>query len=542
MSNEYGFFASKDGDRKYGAADLCAYFSDIFTDGVLGGNASELRVYPNNKMVLNVSAGTAYIKGRFYRPQTVKTITLSDSDDTNARYDLIVIRLDYTKRSVYLAKIDGIPSAEPAVPDIERNENYYDLCLAKIYVKPAATEITAADITDTRFNTALCGIVTGVVDTIDTSELFAQYQAAWDLLMQSFSGDEQAIIAAYDNLNRIRPLEIGGTNLLLNSAFIGTANWGGADTTTVSAASGVLKITPSNKGGTGIYTRINRIYGNTTADKYTLTFMAKADVDRSIVVALTGYNSNDATVYTSPFTTFNVTTEWQRYTVAFDNTHSDVIRFALSFMSSPANTTPFYIKYPMLARGTEVTDWSPSPDDTPVGVQHGTVTLTPSGSKQVPVNVQFAVPYKTAPSIAVSSSGYQTGSDLTGNTPIVYNKTTTGFTASSQYTSNVTVDWVAVGEYDTALPTVTITSQPQDMSAANGASATCSVAAEGTNLSYQWLFSADGGATWLTSSCKTAQYTVVAQTQYNGWLYRCRVTNGAGVSVLSDAATLTVTD
>ena len=337
-------------------------------------------------------------------------------------------------------------------------------------------------------------------------------------------------------------LDIGSTNLLLNSAFIGTANWGGADTTTVSAASGVLKITPSNKGGTGIYTRINRIYGNTTADKYTLTFMAKADVDRSIVVALTGYNSNDATVYTSPFTTFNVTTEWQRYTVAFDNIHSDVIRFALSFMSSPANTIPFYLRYPMLVRGTETADWSPSPYDMPVGMQRGTVTLTPSGDKQVPVNVQFAAPYKNAPSIVVSSSGAQSGDEVTSNTPIIYNKSATGFTASSQYASNVTIDWVAVGEYDTALPTVTITSQPQDMSAANGASATCSVAAEGTNLSYQWLFSADGGVTWLTSSCKTAQYTVVAQTQYNGWLYRCRVTNGAGVSVLSDAATLTVTE
>ena len=541
MSNEYGFFASKDGDRKYGAADLCAYFSDIFTDGVLGGNASELRVYPNNKMVLNVSAGTAYIKGRFYRPQTVKTITLSDSDDTNARYDLIVIRLDYTKRSVYLAKIDGIPSAEPAVPDIERNENYYDLCLAKIYVKPAATEITVADITDTRFDTALCGIVTGVVDTIDTSELFAQYQAAWDLLMQSFSGDEQAIINAYDNLNRIRPLEIGSTNLLLNSAFIGTANWGESDTTALSATSGVLKITPSNKAGTDIYTRINRIYGDTTG-KYTLSFKAKADAARTVIVALTGYNSNNAAVYTSPYHTLNITTEWQTYTVAFDNTNSDVIRFALSFMSSPANTTPFYLKYPKLERGTETTDWSLSPYDTPAGMQRGTVTLTPSGNKQVPVNVQFAVPYKTAPSIAASSSGYQTGADMTSNSPIIYNKTTTGFTVNSQYANAVTVDWVAVGEYDTTLPTVTITSQPQDMSAANGASATCSVTAEGTNLSYQWLFSADNGATWLTSSCKTAQYTVIAQTQYNGWLYCCRVTNGAGVSVLSDAATLTVTD
>lgn len=445
MSNEYGFFASKDGDRKYGAADLCAYFSDIFTDGVLGGSTSELRVYPNNKMVLNVNAGTAYIKGRFYRPQTVKTITLSDSDDTNARYDLIVIRLDYTKRSVYLAKIDGIPSAEPAVPDIERNENYYDLCLAKIYVKPAATEITVADITDTRFDTALCGIVTGVVDTIDTSELFAQYQAAWDLLMQSFSGDEQAIIAAYDNLNRIRPLEIGGTNLITNSLFNGRTGWGCADTTTLVMTDNVAKITPSSKSGTGVYATITKIYGNTAAD-YIFSFTAKADTARQIIVALTGFAADGATVYTSTYTTLTLTTEWQHFKATFKCDKNNVVKFSLSIMSSPSDTTPFYLKYPKLERGTEATDWTPSPYDLPACVQCGTVTLTPSGSKQVPVNVQFATPYRIAPMITVSSSGYQTGSDLTGNTPIVYNKTTTGFTISSQYAGTVTIDWVAVGE------------------------------------------------------------------------------------------------
>ena len=443
MSNEYGFFASKDDDRKYGAADLCAYFSDIFTDGVLGGNASELHVYPNNKMVLNVSAGTAYIKGRFYRPQTVKTITLSDSDDTNARYDLIVIRLDYTKRSVYLAKIDGIPSAEPAVPDIERNENYYDLCLAKIYVKPAATEITAADITDTRFDTALCGIVTGVVDTIDTSDLFAQYQAAWDLLMQSFSGDEQAIINAYDNLNRIRPLEIGGTNLLLNSAFIGTAHWAKTNqTTTLSADALVLKIVPDAKQYSGVSCNIT---DNVKSGKHIVSVYAKADTTTNFGINIQSFDASNV-MLNNVGNKVQLTNDWQRISFAFDIDPSAMRIWVMFSNSTSGSTTPFYIKQPKLEIGTEATDWSPSPYDTPAGVQRGTVTLTPSGNKQVPVNVQFAVPYKVAPSIAASSSGYKVGVDITSNPPIVYNKTTTGFTVNSQYANAVTVDWVAVGE------------------------------------------------------------------------------------------------
>ena len=334
-------------------------------------------------------------------------------------------------------------------------------------------------------------------------------------------------------------LKIGGTNLLLNSAFIGTAHWAKTNqTTTLSASASVLKVVPDAKKYSGVSCNITT---NVKSGKHIVSVYAKADTTTNFGINIQSFDRSNV-MLSSVGNKVQLTNDWQRISFAFDIDPSAARIWVMFSNSASEGTTPFYIKQPKLEIGTEVTDWSPSPYDTPVGVQRGTVTLTPSGNKQVPVNVQFAVPYKAAPSIAASSSGYQVGSDITSNSPIIYNKTTTGFTVNSQYAYNVTIDWIAVGEYDTALPTVTITSQPQDMSAANGASATCSVTAEGTNLSYQWLFSADGGATWLTLSCKTAQYTVVAQTQYNGNLYRCRVTNGAGVSVLSDAATLTVTD
>lgn len=130
-----------------------------------------------------------------------------------------MLRCNYVEREIYVDVITGTPSSTPVKPTLQRSAGVHDLGLALIYVGPNALGISQNNVTDVRFDNSYCGVVTGVVDTIDTSELFAQYQAAWDLLMQSFSGDEQAIIAAYDNLNRIRPLEIGGTNLLLNSAL-----------------------------------------------------------------------------------------------------------------------------------------------------------------------------------------------------------------------------------------------------------------------------------------------------------------------------------
>ncbi len=441
------FFDSTNHDRLYSSADFAAYFKQFIGNGVFYNPSSSLQVAADSGLTVKVNVGSCFINGYCGRMTAAETVTLSEGGAAD-RYDLITARLDFVARDIHIEVIEGDAAEGAAYPELVRNASFYDIALAAVRVAKNAISISQADITDTRFDTALCGIVTGVVDTIDTSELFAQYQAAWNLLMQSFSGDEQAIINAYDNLNRIRPLEIGGTNLITNSLFNGRTGWGCADTTTLVMTDNVAKITPSSKSGTGVYATITKIYGNTAAD-YIFSFTAKADTARQIIVALTGFSADGATVYTSAYTTLTLSAEWQHFKATFKCDKNNVVKFSLSIMSSPANTTPFYLKYPKLERGTEVTDWTPSPYDLPACVQCGTVTLTPSSNKQVPVNVQFATPYRIVPMITVSSSGYQTGSELTGNTPIVYNKTTTGFTISSQYASTVTIDWVAVSERGT---------------------------------------------------------------------------------------------
>ncbi|MGN0585869.1 MAG: hypothetical protein ACI4JF_01170, partial [Oscillospiraceae bacterium] len=195
--NKYGFFSSLNGDRKYSAEDFCGYFKDIFTDGVLGDSAANLRVSASGGMSISVAAGTAYIQGHFYRPDAAERLTLSPSSTSYGRKDRVVIRLDMAQRSIYPALITGTPAASPAAPDIVRDGSYYDIGIAIVYIAANAAAVTAADITDTRFDNAVCGIVTGAIDTIDTAELFKQYEARWNMLMAGFSGDEAEIIAAF---------------------------------------------------------------------------------------------------------------------------------------------------------------------------------------------------------------------------------------------------------------------------------------------------------------------------------------------------------
>ena len=87
-----------------------------------------------------------------------------------------------------------------------------------------------------------------------------------------------------------------------------------------------------------------------------------------------------------------------------------------------------------------------------------------------------------------------------------------------------------------------ITTQPQNKTAAAGTTVKFTVEASGSGLSYQWQFKAPGTTTWNNSSmtgAKTATLSVEATTARNGQQYRCIVKNSAG-SVTSNAAKLTV--
>ena len=94
----------------------------------------------------------------------------------------------------------------------------------------------------------------------------------------------------------------------------------------------------------------------------------------------------------------------------------------------------------------------------------------------------------------------------------------------------------------TVISKPTITTQPKDVSAVAGETATVSITASGTGLKYQWQFSTDGGATWKNNTStgyNTASMTFTASASFNGRKYHCIVSNSAG-SVTSSAAILTV--
>ena len=76
-----------------------------------------------------------------------------------------------------------------------------------------------------------------------------------------------------------------------------------------------------------------------------------------------------------------------------------------------------------------------------------------------------------------------------------------------------------------------ITQQPVSMVGKIGDILTAEVKTTGSNLTYQWQWSTDNGTTWRDSVIKTATYRVTVLNGYNGYLYRCVVTNGSATEI-----------
>ncbi len=169
-------FNSIAGDRKYNATHWVEYFASLIANGVFPNPSDGLQVISNNDMTVTVKAGRAWINGYFLINDSNYILSVSPADGILDRKDRIVARWDALDREIRIEVKKGELSSSPIAPTLQRNADAYELGIADIYVGKGAISITQANITDLRLNTNLCGIVHGLIDQVDTTTLFNQYQ------------------------------------------------------------------------------------------------------------------------------------------------------------------------------------------------------------------------------------------------------------------------------------------------------------------------------------------------------------------------------
>lgn len=185
-------------DRVYSAERFAEYFASFIANGVFPNPATNLQVVANapSDMTVRVKSGLGWINGYYCNNDEDYLLTISPANGTLPRIDAVVLRWSRSNRSISLEVKTGVATSSPSAPPLERSADNYELMLASIRVVAGTTSIAQASITDKRPDSTVCGWVKGVVDQIDTTDLFAQYNDAfqtWFANIQSqLSGDVAA--------------------------------------------------------------------------------------------------------------------------------------------------------------------------------------------------------------------------------------------------------------------------------------------------------------------------------------------------------------
>ena len=174
----------------YDAADA-AGFTATRTSGVYSSE-EDFAVTAAGGLSVTVSAGVGWVHPARFEGYSVimreaETLTLALADGQRPRIDSIVLRYDAAAHRSSLLALQGTPDTQPTAPDISRTALLYDLCLAQIIRPAGSTTIVAGNITDTRLDPALCGVMRDGVTGIPTEELIASARERINALEETAS-------------------------------------------------------------------------------------------------------------------------------------------------------------------------------------------------------------------------------------------------------------------------------------------------------------------------------------------------------------------
>lgn len=151
-------------------------FAKLISNGVLSDPGDCFQVVAAEGMNLTVRPGFGMINGAFAYSDAEETLILEKAQTQYSRIDRIVLRCNYADRLCELVVKTGTVANGPVAPEIVQPAagDYYELGLATVAVSANATALSQANITDTRMDSDVCGIITQLIDHLDTSVFFDQ--------------------------------------------------------------------------------------------------------------------------------------------------------------------------------------------------------------------------------------------------------------------------------------------------------------------------------------------------------------------------------
>lgn len=181
MSVTYGFYNSRNHDRRYDAIQISSIFDGIIRDGIYMSIGDHMTVKADAGMMVTVGIGRAWFNHTWTLNDSLLPIEIPLSEVILNRIDAIVLEVNAEEnvRENTIKVVKGGPATNPVRPTMVRTSSIHQYPLAYVYVRSGTTTIRQADITN-MIGTSATPFVTGIIDTIDIDSLIAQWGDQWE--------------------------------------------------------------------------------------------------------------------------------------------------------------------------------------------------------------------------------------------------------------------------------------------------------------------------------------------------------------------------
>jgi len=175
----------------YNAEDAETYLSTRISGIYAADDCFDLSITADR--TVTIGPGLAWVRntrfaGKSICNREVLELTIPMADSSRPRTDRIVLRYDKAENKSELAVKTGTPGSAAAAPDVVQTELVYELGLYTVLVAAGSTVVKAADVTDTRLNEQVCGLMRDGVTGLPTAQIARQADALLDAIKAEYRG------------------------------------------------------------------------------------------------------------------------------------------------------------------------------------------------------------------------------------------------------------------------------------------------------------------------------------------------------------------
>ena len=283
----------------YSAEDVATYLCTR-TSGVYS-KETNFAVSNTGTRQITVAPGLAWInyddfKGASVCSREENVLTVPEADNTLNRVDRVVLQFDTSENIAAIKLKTGTPAVAAQPPDILQNHNQYELGLCTILVPAGSTAVTAADITDTRADETVCGVMRDGVTGIPTAQLQTQAKAMLDSLQAEVDSRSFYTRAEVDALLKsVNPFPVG--SIYQSTDPTSPAALFGGSWEEIASDRVLMGASRNHAAGTTVKAGLPNITGSFVANVHYMSHKVSGAFTAGDRITSTGANNGDANVY-----------------------------------------------------------------------------------------------------------------------------------------------------------------------------------------------------------------------------------------------------